>query len=958
MNPFIRSIILLILINFSGFAIVSAQGTLRGKITDGETGEDLGGAVVRVMQGEKTVNGALADLEGTYDMELPVGDYTLAISYITFVSDTFDVTVSQGKVTFTNTILLPEVGSLEVVIEGKRNQATAVTLLNKKRNAVQAVDGVSIDLIKRTGDANVASAMQRIVGVTVEGGKYVYVRGLGDRYSKTLLNGAEIPGLDPNRNTVQMDIFPSSLVDNILTVKTFTPDLPGSFSGGLVQVNTKDFPDKFQANFSASLGYNTQSSLISNFASYETGKTDFLGFDDGTRALPATVQNLEGGVIPNVRFTNAEVSNQINDATKSFQTGMAPTFDNSTFLNQNYQFSIGNQYKVGEKSRLGFISSLTYRNTYKYYDGDNNGKIANWSNTGNASSLLAERDLTTTVGEHNVLWGGLAKISLKRPNAKYGLMYMHNQGGNDQTKYASGGLFSDDPNLVYESRSLRYQQRALDIVQLDGKHDFGRSEEGESAAKLKVNWIASIARANVNTPDLRFFNNDYTQEGEVKNYEIQLNLYPAPFRFYRDMRENHIDTRLNFEKSFNLNGRKASIKFGGANTLKFRNFAETRYQYIFGTETPAYWGDPSAFFAPQNLGVLAQTLLPSESTRNEFGLYLQDATERRNQYDAMQWVAAGYAMAVLPASDQLKIIAGARFETTQIITESAVGNDTLATHDPLPSLSLIYAVNDKMNLRAAYFRTLARPSFREFAPFSNVDYVRNVTETGNPDLERSLIDNFDLRWEFFPSPSELVSVSAYYKKFTNPIEYVQVVTASSIEFTWSNVPSATVLGAEFELRKDLSFISDKLKYFQVGGNVSVLQSSVDQLAAIVDAGTAVDSLFDTDRPLQGQSPFTSNIELAYINPLNGWTASLSYSRFAERIAIASVRTPNIYEQPRPLVNFSIQKRFSDKLSVRFRANNLLNPEYKKVHHYRGQDYIFENYRIGQTFSFSVNYQFN
>lgn len=956
MHTPIRTTIILLLLSILGLSLAFSQGTLRGKITDGETGEDLGGAVVRVMQGENTVNGALADLEGNYDMKLPAGTYQVTISYITFITDTLQVTLADGEVVFNETVMLSEASSVEVVIEGKRNEGSNVAFISKKRNAVQAVDGVSIDLIKRTGDADVASAMQRIVGVTVEDGKYVYVRGLGDRYSKTLLNGAEIPGLDPNRNTVQMDIFPSNLVDNILTIKTFTPDLPGSFSGGLVQVNTKDFPDKFQANFSASLGFNTQSSLINNFASYETGKLDFLGFDDGTRQLPQTIQNFEGGFIPNVRFIDADVSNQVDEATKSFETGMAPTFNNSTFLNQNYQFSIGNQYVTSEKGRLGFIASLTYRNTYKYYDGENDGRIANWSNPGNASSLLAERDLSTTVGEHNVLWGGLAKLSYKLPKSKFGLMYMHNQGGNDQTRYANGGLFSDDPNLVFEARSMRYQQRSLDIVQLDGKHTFGSTDENPQG-KLKVDWITSFASAAVNTPDLRFFNNDYVQNGEVRNYDIQLNLYPAPFRFYRDMNEYQVDSRLNIEKPFMFNGRKASIKFGGANTLKFRQFNETRYQYIFGSETPAYFGDPTAFFAQENLGILERTLLPSGNTRNDFGLYLQDATERRNQYDASQWVAAGYLMAVLPLTDQLKAIAGARFETTQIITESAVGNDTLSTNDPLPALSLIYAVNEKMNLRAAYFRTLARPSFREFAPFSNVDYVRNVTETGNPDLERSLIDNFDLRWEFFPSPGELISVSAYYKNFTNPIEYVQVVTASAIEFTWANVPNATVLGAEFELRKDLSFISEKLKNFQIGGNVSVLQSSVDQLPEIVSAGLAVDSLYDQDRPLQGQSPLTTNVELAYVNPIKGWTASLSYSRFAERIAIASVRTPNIYEQPRPLLNFSVQKRFSDKLSVRLRANNLLNPNYKKVQHYRGMDYVFENYRIGQTFSMSVNYQF-
>ena len=261
-----------------GLALSSfSQGTIRGKVTDGESGEVLLGATVRLLQDGAVRGGAYSDIEGSYSIKAAPGTYSLIVSYVSYINDTIsNVIITGDEVVFNETLLFESLQireDLAVEITARRNQASTVTLYNTKRNSINTIDGISLDLVKRTGDPNVAAAMQRVTGVTVEDGKYVYVRGLGDRYSKSLLNGAELPGLDPNRNTVQMDIFPSNLIDNILVYKTFTPDLPGNFTGGLIDVRTKDFPNQFTLSVSTSWGFNDQSSFL--------GEGDVVRFDDG-----------------------------------------------------------------------------------------------------------------------------------------------------------------------------------------------------------------------------------------------------------------------------------------------------------------------------------------------------------------------------------------------------------------------------------------------------------------------------------------------------------------------------------------------------------------------------------------------------------------------------------------------------------------------------------------------------
>ena len=939
--------------------MLGQTATIRGKVTDGESGEVLLGATVRLLQEGAMKGGAYTDLEGAYTISSAPGNYTLIISYVSFISDTIDVAAVADEVVFNETLLFQSMQirkDLEVVITAKRDQASSVTLFNKKRNSINSIDGVSVDLIKRTGDPNVAAAMQRITGVTVEGGKYVYVRGLGDRYSKSTLNGSEIPSLDPSRNTVQMDIFPSNLIDNVIVYKNFTPDLPGNFSGGLIDIKTKDFPDRFNLNFTTSVGFNTQASLQDDFITYQTSDTDWLGYDNGLRDIPDFINNLQntltpdqldGNRIPFQTFNSSEtaVINALDGAPKSFTTNMFPNRDDSG-LNQNHQLSLGDQFNLFGKP-FGYIASLSYRSGFDFY---NNGIVGRWKNTsspGNiANTLNKELFLDDVNGSRDVLWGALVKLSYKPSSKhKFSFNYMHNQSGSSTAREMVGEIPSDDEELFFQTRVLGYIQRALDVFQLQGTHSFGET------GSFKMDWIGSATVSSQEEPDLRFFSNDFTGEGANRIYDIQPNLYPKPNRFFRNLEENNQDLKVHFTKEFKTkNELSGKIKFGGAYTHKDRFFEELRFEYSEGPFANRYDGNPASYFAPNNLGVFVEGSV-------RYRVFLQDASEERNAYEGDQDIVAFYGMAELPVNEKLKAIVGGRFERTQAETisrDADIEKGELDLNDFLPAAHLIYALKENMNLRAGYARTLARPTFREFSPFTSFDFVGDFLLSGNPDLERTLIDNMDLRWEWFPTPQELFSASVFYKNFDNPIEKVILIRAANLELSYDNVPSAVAYGLEVEFKKTLDFIG--LPYFQLGVNGSLIESRVDIESEELSQIQAVDPDRETQRPLYGQSPFAFNAELAYINnnPEVGLQASLSYNVFGERISVVGGINPDIYEQPRGLLNLSVRKTFGP-FAVRVRANNLLNPEYNFIQSYKGTDYTYQNYKVGQTYSLSLSY---
>lgn len=938
----ILTMLVLAMLTISGFA---QNGTIRGTVTDGETGETMIGAAV-IIVGSNPTKGGSTDLDGKYEIpNVEPGNYKLMVRMMSYANDTVDITVKADDVIIKDFL----VGSSAILIENeveivaKMNRAGDAHMDRMRKQEASLMDGMSAQQIARAGDSNVASAVKRGVGVTVEGGKYVYVRGLSDRYSKTTLNGAEIPGLDPNRNAVQMDLFPTNLVDNLTILKSFSPDLPASFTGGLVNIETKDFPDQFTLQFSSSVSFNPQSNFKSGFISDKKGKTDFLAFDDGTRAVPLMMQNR---IVP-TRFSTPNANDRISTYAQSFDKAFEPERITSG-LDQSYSFSIGNQTDLF-KNKFGYIFGLTYSKSFDYYQ---NGMIGRYSLTGTESSvdqLNSEIILDDEQGSETVLWGALANLSYKMgANHKVSMNLMRNQNGISTARYQEGNFFQDAQDLFIQTRTLQYLERSLTSGQLKGEHYF------ENMKKLKVDWLGSYVVSTQDEPDLRFFTNDYVLSGNSDQdtiYSIQEALYVAPARYYRDMTETNIDTKVNFELPFKSKDKDARLKFGFSNVNKERLFNETRYN--FRSQNVSYNGNPEDYLADENMNVGSSSYIYLEGNEGE---------DRRNSYVGTDNVLGGYAMTDLYVSQNIRMIVGARFEQTNILLYSLDGKldqGVLENNDILPALNLSWDIHEKMKIRGAFSRTLARPNFRELAPFANFNFVGGFVTVGNPNLTRTLIDNFDLRYEFYPNPSEIISVSAFGKIFTDPIERTFNPLAVNNEMTFLNVDQATVYGMELEVRKSLNFISEKMANYAVGGNVTLVHSEVtiqeDELAAI----RAVVPDHPETRQMFGQAPFIVNSFVNYRNDSIGLSANLSFNISGNKLAVVGTKgMPNVLEAARGQLDFNVSKNLGDKFAVKVGTRNLLNPDYRYTQEFNGAEYIFRNYKIGRTFQLGLKYNIN
>jgi hypothetical protein len=919
----------LLLFLLAGIQVSFSQSQIiRGKVIDAQTGEELIGAAVMV---EGTTIGASTDLDGNYTITgVKPGTHNLICSYISYKPHTEEnVVIQEGSgPTIVNLRLYPDGMDLdEFNFVAKANTKTESALLLMKKSSTNVIDGISSEQFSKTGDGNAAAALKRVTGLSVEGGKYVYVRGLSDRYSMTTLNNAEIPGLDPDRNTVQMDIFPSNIIEQLVVNKTFSPELPGSFTGGHVNIVTRDFPEKYTFQFSSSLGFNPQSHFNKDFLSYEGGKLDWLGFDDGTRSVPELAQDQ----IPARFYDNA----LLDKITKSFNKIMAPE-NKTSLINHSHSISLGNQVDLFRKP-FGFVIALSYSHNYSYIDNGITGryKLIDGGDQQLSGQLVINEDQK---GTEEVLWAGLANFTYKfSDNHKIGILLLHNQNGEKLARYQEGIKASDEANMKYQTRTLQYLQRSLSSFQLKGSHYFDSS-------KLKLDWLSSFTLSLQDEPDLRFFTNSFTEAG---GYEIQQSLYPVPTRYFRNMQEINIDNKIDFEKPFEVYGAKSKFKYGAGYLYKNRSFEEQKF--FFTENSNSYYGDIAAYLNDSNMNA-DNALFVSNSI----------SSNAKNSYDGFQHLGASYAMVDIPLFNTFKIIAGARFEYAYIYTKSRQEGSTagiLSNYDLLPALNIIYNKSDETNFRLAASRTLARPSFRELAPFASLNFIGDYVFIGNPDLQRTQIDNFDARWEHYMSPLEIVSLSGFYKIFHNPIERTFNTRAANPELTLRNVEKAQLYGFEAEFRKKLDSIAF-LKNFMIGGNFTFVKSVVSIDSEELSLKREFDPDFSDTRVMFGQSPFIINAIISYKNDSIGLSANLSYNISGQKLFLVNaVGIPDVYEQARNQLDFNISKKFGNSVYLKFTVKNILNAAYLTTYNYKDIDYIYSQYNIGRIYSLSFDYKF-
>ena len=936
---------LVVLVN----SLLAQTGKIRGTVIEDATGLPLIGCSVII---EGTTNGGITDFDGNYSITAAPGTYTLVSSYVSFATQKIsDVVVKEGEVTIVKLRMKDQAitgETFELTAKQIRNNEAAISTI--KRKSVNLVDGISAQTFKKNGDNTAAAALQRVTGVSIQGGKEVYVRGLGDRYSKTILNGVTVPGLDPDKNSVQVDIFPSNIIDNIIVYKSFSPDLPGDFTGGMVNIVTKDFPESKVLGASLSLGYNPGMNMQSDFLSYTGSPMDNFAMGAGDKALPVDPKSQ-----PSKPFIFDAGDVYLENETKKFSREMS-TIEKNSLLNSRVSFSLGNQIEK-EKNTYGYTFALGYRKNYTYYS---EAVINNFQKSDSTSKFALEAlDYDRgRIGTEEVLWNGLLSGSVKREKSKYTLTAFHAQNGvKTASRLTQRATEFSENEAVLDKHILYYNQKSISNLLLAATHHPNKN--------LEIKTTVSPSLALNKEPDLRqtFF---VVKDDTI--YKLSAGEGGRVNRTYRNLNEVNINGMVDAKWSFKQWSGMDSYVKGGINYMyKNRNFDVVQY-YFRDVGNNDYTGDPNDLFTDASLFSAAT------SQQTNKGIYVFGQIDSSNIYDASQTIIAGYLMNDLAIDSSLKVTYGARIEKAQMnytgqrqtITdpnEDVFKNkQVLDELDVLPSVSLVYTVIKDLNLRANYSRTLARPSFKEKSGAQIYDAITQLTFLGNLDLEATNINNYDLRLEKYIGSKDIVSVSGFYKDFTNPIELVSYSAASPDNITPRNVGKATVVGVEFELRKNLAFLSDKVKNITIGGNITYAKSEVEMNDAEYNGRVLAardGETIEKTREFQGQAPYMVNSFLSYSNFDKGIDVNLSYNVQGKSLAVVGIsRIPDVYNKPFHNLSFKASKHLGEqkKHQVSFTVRNILGSKRERVYSsFRADDELFSSFNENRTFSVSYSF---
>lgn len=955
------SLALLISILCISNVVYAQQGTIRGTIIEDATGETLPSVNILV---KETTTGTSSDIDGKFSINLAPGTYDLRISFISFQTKVVEgVEVIEGEITLLGNIRLSEDNQQldEIVVTAEAVNDSEAALITRKRKAPNLIDGISAELINQSGISKATGALKKVTGVSIEDGKYVFVRGLGDRYTNTMLNSVEIPSLDPNRNSLQLDIFPATLIDNIVISKTAVAEMPADFTGGIVNIVTKDFPDQPIFDFSASVDYNPSMHFSSNFLTYDGSDTDFLGFDGGARALPDGAQDPDNIPSP---FTDAS-DQEISDFVNSFNPTLGPREITNT-PDYSLGLTLGNQFEVGNDNSLGYIFSGTYKKSTTHYDNFRLGEFQTQIPPDAFDLIFATRQ-NGAVSESDVLVAGLGGLSYKTDNSKYKLTAMRLQNGESRSTSFFVENSEDAPGqsgYTADSFNLEYSERGITNYLLNGYHLFNKS-------RWEIDWRASSTFSTIDDPDLR--RTTFTRSINIGAPRFVAGAGGFPSRLSRFLDEVNLVGRVNITKEYQLFGETAKFKFGGSHVYKQRDYEILSFGLSFFGNQPDFTGDPNEVLQPENILGNGGTIFYQSG----------NSTPNSNAYNSNSNNTAFYISNEFTPFTNLKANIGLRAENFVLrhtgrdirFAQGGQGNNldnekVLDALDFFPSVNLTYFLNDNMNLRASYSRTIARPSFKELSfaqildPVSNRIFNGGLFAIGSWDgnLTETRINNYDLRWEMFFDRGELLSASFFYKSFDDPIELVRIRAANaSSEFQPRNVGSADVFGAEFEIRKSFDFISSNLSKLGFNGNVTLVQSITDITEEEFQARLSREKNgqdVDDTRELAGQAPFLINVGLSYQNPEVGLDAGFFYNVRGETlIRVGGGLFPDVYSEPFHSLNFNLNKSFG-RASLSVGIDNILNDTKEDAYQaFRSDKEVFQSYQPRRSVSLGFKYAF-
>ncbi|MCF7824952.1 MAG: carboxypeptidase-like regulatory domain-containing protein [Candidatus Marinimicrobia bacterium] len=957
-------------------------GSLQGIVRDSETGEGLIGANVIISESSL---GSATDFNGFYELrDIQPGTYTIRVSYIGYELKTLaNVGIVNGVSRNLDIDLSAEAISGEsVIVHAETDKGSTLSSLQDRQKSSNMQNSVSSEEMSKSGDSNAAEALKRLPGVSVMDGKFPIVRGMGERYTSTQMNSAPIPSPEPDKKSVPLDLFPSALLESIVALKTFTPDLPGVFAGGSINIKTKAYPDERLIHLKISVS--DESTLHQGLPFYRTysGKTDFFGYDDGSRALSSKIP--KGQILsPATNYRPAGMSiiewyGLIGDYGRSAN----PTFVNfqtDPLKPMSIGFDLGDRYEVNQNLEYGFFTNLVFKNNYDQQDMESAQFAINTGEQGDELYLQPYTDRTDHISEYKTNIGANVSAGLKYKDAhkiKFQRIYTHTSSdkhtiSNGYTPNIESGIFI----------SNHYIEKTISNYSLSGSSSF------IIGPAHRLEWNLNRGNSTRYEPDHATHNysvkNLYAEtDSAITYYVIDRQAQKIGYRDYTDGSDQNTSFDVNYELKIPLSLKyDLTFKTGTRIQNKSRNFEKR--SFAISNSSSSSWKDSvlniypdmefGESFAPDNFFAL-------DTSTGEWthGLLMLDETSKNafNGYSAGEDTRAYFLMASLPIlmNDgwSLNFEGGARYEDyrmdldsynpiTEVPATTIYGEPAkarLRQQVVLPSLNLIYKFGDELILRSAYSETVGRPEFRELAPMAYQEFYQSEVAIGYPFLKNAEVKNYDLRSEWYPSASELISVGFFYKRFKNPIEISMISTPDLDYKTFQNAKVAETLGMELEFRKKLP-IPLTMGFGSVSMNSTISESevTVNDTVYLFNGTSYANSASTSRRPLQGQSRVMFNAAVDYRSP-SGYTLAVSYNTFTKRISSVGVgEVGDIFEFPFQSLNMTAGKKLG-AFNVSLKMNNLLNSQVRFGHIEKstGDLKLRKVYSPGLSFSLGVKYQ--
>ncbi|QEH43637.1 TonB-dependent receptor [Chitinophaga sp. XS-30] len=957
------------------------SGTLYGQVLDSQSGDPVIGATIKAGN-----TGTTTDVKGEYRLRLPAGTYTISISSIGYASKQVrSVEIKRDALFQLGITLAVQKGTLKgvEVVASARSESIAA-LYTRQKNNVAISDGISAEQIRRTPDNNVAQVLKRVSGLTVQDNKFVTVRGMSERYNNMLLNGSSLPSTEPNRRNFAFDIIPSNLIDNVVVNKTATPDLPGEFTGGLVQVNTIDVPKENFLQVSAGTGWNSISTG-KDFYSTRRMNSDYAGTaGDGRRWFrhgwdAGTYQQY----INDADFTSAAAMNaKVPNNYGLYQYTAKPM--------QQYQLSLGRSKQFNAGNTLGLVLAGSYRHE------ENIEEYDAW--------FRQSPTIVNGAREYNFItaMGAIGNLAYQAKNHKISWRNVLNR----RFSHVNIDQLAEDKGMTGMHREYISMVESSDLLQsrLEGEHVLG-------ARGIRLRWFGDMASVEREQPDTRY------SSGLIEGYDSLTGKELLKYNYIRTasstikdgglfaswMKEKRKNAGLDFTYPFTFLDRTQKIKTGYWGTFRDADYEQVSLAPMLNTtlygnaEGDKYgYGKPDyMIFTPENFASGLFYYQPVTVTGLSAGDY----------YKGKQSLHAAYIMADLQPLEKLRVIGGVRMEDNTMdvtsvvrLTQGGVRNvDSTVRYretEWLPSVNIIYSFSPKVNIRAAYSKTLARPDFRERASYIYYDFRMRQSVKGVTGLKASVANNADLRFEWYPHPAEVLSITGFYKKYDNPVELVSYKQSDNkYNLFYFNLVNAENIGFELDYRRSFGFIrpsSKLLNNLYLSANFAYMKSTVTYDAVNiqrVQSGLeplppSDSSKSDRKRPLQGLSPYIINAGLSYQGSVIGM--NITYNRFGRRVLFAGIDDyDDTYENPRDLLDLQVSARLlKQRMELRMNISDLLNQYYVEYFNKRpdtrpptdtapadnaddpkgfgynaATDWRHKQTRKGTNYSFTVSYRF-